>query len=345
MGKKFKVYVSYNWFGKYCSRAIKLIESVAQLEKNPSDRILSREELINEARESDGLILAWYCIDKNLLNNLSKVKIIGWHAAGLDGVDLKAATEAGVVIVYPPGANADSVAEYTLGLILSATKRIPKADTLAKLTIWDFQLYRELYERTIFGIELKGKTLGIIGLGEIGSRVARLAKPLGMKLFAYDPYISPEKAKKYGVKLVTLENLLKESDIITIHCQLTEETRGMINKKTIGLMKDGVYLINTARGAIVNENDLYNALRRKKIAFAALDVLSKEPPQPDNPLLKLDNVIITPHIAGYTPEALGKKDLMLAEDLVHFFKGKKPRHVANPDIFKKNGAKLTLGNF
>lgn len=154
-----------------------------------------------------------------------------------------------------------------------------------------------------------------------------------MRILAYDPYVSRKKADKVDAKLVPLEKLLRLSDFISIHTPLTSETKGLIGEKEIKKMKKGVYMINTSRGAVINENALYDALRNGQVSFAALDVLSKEPPEPDNPLLKLKNVIVTPHIAGYTPEALSKKDEMIAKDLVRFFKGEKPIHVANPEVF------------
>lgn len=334
--KKPKIYAANNKFGEFCKEAIELIRSVADFDKNPYSRSLALSELTEFAEDADGIVMSGLKVDKEMMKAFKYLEIIAWPAAGLDNIDLKTATEMGIVVVHTPGANADSVAEFTIALMLDLAKRVCKASSLTKSGVWENPIHSDLYFRTLFGIELKEKTLGIIGLGSIGHRVAHIARSFGMQILAYDPYVLQERAVEVDAKLVPLENLLKHSDFVSIHTPLTDETRGLIGKKEIEHMRKGIYLINTSRGTIIDEEALYGALKDGKIAFAALDVLSKEPPDPDNPLLRMENVLISPHVAGYTPEALSKKDEIIAKDFVRFFKGEKPINVANREVFNRS---------
>jgi glyoxylate reductase len=185
------------------------------------------------------------------------------------------------------------------------------------------------------GVDVYGKTLGIIGLGEIGYRVAKRANGFDMRILYWNRRRKVSMEEELSVKYVDFETLLKESDFITIHLALTDETRGMVGEKEFGLMKKTAYLINTARGPIVDEKALYKALKERKIAGAAVDVYEKEPPDLGLPLLKLDNVIVTPHMAAYSRENMLRMDMMNAEDLVRFFKGERPKNVANLELLEK----------
>ncbi|MGH7544626.1 MAG: phosphoglycerate dehydrogenase, partial [Gemmatimonadota bacterium] len=204
------------------------------------------------------------------------------------------ATRLGVLVLHAPAGNAVSAAELTFALLLSLARRIPRADRSVREGRW---------ERASKGVEGYGKTLGLVGCGRIGAEVARRARAFGMRVAAYDPYLSPDRAREMGVELVTLPDLLDESDFLSIHAPLTEETRGLLGREELARMKPGAFLLNMARGGIVDERALADALAAGKLAGAALDVFEKEPPPADHPLLALDNVILTPHLGAATTEA------------------------------------------
>ncbi|MCR4336249.1 MAG: phosphoglycerate dehydrogenase, partial [Candidatus Omnitrophica bacterium] len=213
----------------------------------------------------------------------------------LDNVDLKAATKKGVVAMNTPAGNTTSTAEHTMSMILALTRNIPQACASMKTGKW---------ERSKFnGMELHGKTLGVVGLGRIGSTVSGMAKAFGMKVIAFDPYISREIAEKKGIEVVEFETLLKTSDYITIHIPKSDGTQYLISEKEIALMKPSVRLINCARGGIIDEAALARALKEKRVAGCALDVFEQEPPSPDSPLFQLDNCVTTPHLGASTSEA------------------------------------------
>ena len=322
-----KVYVTSRSFGQYSKEALKLVKSVAEIEQNPYGRAMSEEELLKAVEDVEGLIVGVDEISRKIIEHAKKLKIIARHGIGVDNIDLKAATDNNVIVTYTPHVNAESVADFTMGLILSVARCIPQAHLSMRQGKWEATKF--------IGAEVYGKTLGIIGLGGIGYRVAKRAKGFNVRILAYDPYISHERADEVSAELVNLETLLRKSDFVTLHVALTDETRGMIGEKEFNLMKKTAYFINTARGQAVDERALYKALKERKIAGAAIDVYSKEPPSADFPLLRLDNVVTSPHIAAYTLEAIRRMDMMNAEDVVKFFKGETPRYVANPEVLKK----------
>jgi len=322
-----KVYITSRSFGQYCEEALELVKSAAEVEQNPYSRAMSEEELLQAVKNVEGLIVGADEISRKIIKHAKKLRIIARHGVGVDNIDLKAATDNNVIVTYTPHVNAEAVADFTLGLILSVARRIPQAHLSMKQGKWEATKF--------IGDELYGKTLGIIGLGGIGYRVAKRAKGFDMRILAYDPYISHERAREVSAELVDLETLLRESDFVALHVALTDETRGMIGEKEFDLMKKTAYFINTSRGQAADEKALYKALKEGKIAGAAIDVYSKEPPRADSPLLKLDNVVTSPHIAAYTHEALRRMDMMNAGDVVKFFKGETPRYVANPEVLKK----------
>ncbi|HLE75331.1 MAG TPA: phosphoglycerate dehydrogenase [Candidatus Bathyarchaeia archaeon] len=325
--KKPKVYVTSRSFGLYSEGTLELIKSVAEIERSPYDRAMNEEELFQAAEDVDALVIGGDKINRRIIEHAKKLKIIARHGVGVDNIDLKAATEKGVVVVYTPNANAESVADFTIGLILSAARRIPQACLSMKQGKWEATKF--------MGNEVYGKTIGIIGLGEIGYRVAKRAKGFDMKILYWSRRRKVDLEKELNAQYVNLETLLKKSDFVTLHLALTDETRGMIGEKEFNLMKKTAYFINTARGPIVNEEALYKALSEKKIAGAALDVYSKEPPSADFALYKADNALMFPHIAAYTVETISRMDRMNAEDMVKFFKGEKPQYVANPEVLAK----------
>jgi len=325
--KKPKIYITSRSFGQRCEEALKLVESVGEIERNPHGRAMSEQELLKAVENVEGLIVGADKIDRKIIEYANNLKIIARHGIGVDNIDLKAATDRNIVVTYAPHVNGDSVADFTIGLMLSLARHISQAH---------FSMNQRKWESTRFiGVELCGKTLGIIGLGEIGYKVAKRAKGFDMRILYWSRRRKIDIEKEIGVEYVGLENLLRESDFVTLHVALTDETYGMMGEKELSLMKKSAYLINTARGQIVDERALYEALRDGKIAGAAIDVYHQEPPNFDNPLFKLKNVLTTPHIAAYTIEAIRRMDLVNAEDIVRFFKGEKPVHIANPEVMAK----------
>lgn len=265
-------------------------------------------------------------VTEDLIENPGKLKIIGRAGVGLDNVDIEAASKKGIIVMNAPTGNTLAATELTMGMMLAAARKIPLANNSLKSGEWD--------RKRFMGIQLYNKTLGIVGLGRIGSNVAIRAKNFGMKVIAYDPYIKRSKAESLGVKLYDkLEDLLKEVDVITFHTPLTNETHNMITEKHINMMKDGVIIVNCARGGIVNENDLYNAAKNGKIFSAAIDVFEKEPAT-DNKLITLDNIFVTPHIGANTHEGQKGVAVIIAEQIINALHGKSYLNAVNIPFMK-----------
>lgn len=268
------------------------------------------EELKACIGEYDGLVIRSATkVTSEIIDAATNLKVIGRAGSGLDNVDKVAATKKGIVVMNTPGGNTITTAEHTIALLFALARKIPQATASMKSGRWE--------KKKFMGVELFNKTLGIIGIGNIGSQVAKRAQGLQMNVIAYDPFLSEDKAKTMGVEKVSLEELFRRSDFITIHTPITPETRNMINKETIKIMKEGVRIINCARGGIINEKDLYDALIEGKIGGAALDVFEKEPPE-NNPLLALDNVVSTPHLGASTEEAQENVAIAVAEQVVDY---------------------------
>jgi D-3-phosphoglycerate dehydrogenase / 2-oxoglutarate reductase len=248
-------------------------------------------------------------VTAEILDAAVNLRVIGRAGSGLDNVDKTAASKKGIVVMNTPGGNTITTAEHSIAMLFSLARMVPQATASMKAGKWE--------KKKFMGVELFNKTLGIIGLGNIGSQVAKRAQGLEMNVIAYDPFLSEEKAKTLGINKVSLDELFVQSDFITIHTPITAETKGVINKKSIRKMKDNVRIINCARGGIINEQDLYEAIKNGKVAGAALDVFEKEPPA-DNPLLTLDNVICTPHLGASTEEAQENVALAVAEQVADY---------------------------
>ncbi len=268
-----------------------------------------------------------YHVTKSFLARTPNLLIVSSNGAGYDTVDVKACTEAGVLVVNQSGGNRHSVAEHVLAMLLTLNKRIIETDRVMR---------REdgMNRNTYMGNEAHGKTIGIVGLGNVGSRVAELCRGLlAMPVLAYDPYLSAEEMARRGANKVELGTLMAEADFVSINCPLTDETRGMIGAREFALMKPTAFFINTARGFIHDERALEAVLKAKKIAGAGLDVWDKEPPPSDHPLLKFDNVLASPHTAGVTKEARTNMGRIAAEQLLDAFEGKVPPRVINPEVW------------
>ncbi len=267
---------------------------------------ISPEELKQVIKDYDGLIIrSGTTVTAEVLDNAANLKVIGRAGVGLDNVDLETATKKGVVAMNTPAGNTTSTAEQTFSLILSLSRNTPQACASLKSGKW---------ERSKFGgVELRGKTLGVIGFGRIGSTVAKFAKAFGMEICVFDPFLTDERAAKFAVEKVELEDLLKKADYITLHIPKTKETANLISDKEFDLMKPTARLINCARGGIIDEEALVRALEENKIAGCALDVYATEPPDFDHPLFKLDNCITTPHLGASTSEAQINVAIEIAE--------------------------------
>jgi D-3-phosphoglycerate dehydrogenase / 2-oxoglutarate reductase len=266
-------------------------------------------------------------VDRDLLRRAPNLLIVSSNGAGFDPVDVEACTEAGVLVVNQSGGNAHSVAEHALGMLLTLSKRIIEADRALRR---DSNVDRN----ALMGTEARGKTIGIVGLGNVGRRIAELCRGLlGMKVLAYDPYLTAAEMAGRGGEKVELDELLRRSDYVSISCPLTKESRGMIGAREFAAMQRHAYFITTARGFIHDEAALLDALRDKRIAGAGLDVWSREPPPPDHPLLRFDNVLASPHTAGVTKEARINMGRIAAEQILDALDGKRPPRIINPEVW------------
>ena len=270
---------------------------------------ITPEELIGEIGEYDGLIVRSRTkVTAEVIAAGQKLKVIGRAGSGLDNIDVEAAKKAGVAVVNAPGANAQSVAEHTMALILALFRKLLPVATALKAGRWEKKGY--------MATELSGKTIGIVGFGNVGMKVAEITHGFGMKLLVATRTQTSEKEKTMkdlNGTLVTLDQLLKESDVVTLHVPKSSETEHLIGEKELALMKKTSYLINCSRGGVVDEAALIKALTTRQMAGAALDVFSTEPLPADSPLLKLDNVILTPHIAAASAEAKERASLLVAQ--------------------------------
>lgn len=250
-------------------------------------------------------------------------------------IDIIAATKKGIPVIHAPGRNADAVADLTLALMLILGRNIMQ--TAALLRDSDRGSDMSALARVYFdlrGSEMWQKTVGIVGLGAIGRKVAERLQPFGSKLIAFDPYLADDAMANYGVKKVDLDTLMRESDYVTLHAMVTDESRGMIGAREIGLMKPTAYFINTARSALTDETALYEALRQKKIAGAGLDVFDKEPLPVDHPFMSLDNIVLLPHIGGATHEITTHQTQIVVPDILRLINGEKPLHIVNPEVLE-----------
>jgi D-3-phosphoglycerate dehydrogenase len=300
-----------------------------EIRPNPHNRGVSKEELISLIKDADATIAGGEPYSREVYEAAKKLKIVARYGAGYDAVDVVEATKYGIFATNIPGVNAETVAEHTVALLFSVARNMVKTASSTEPDTW--QNVATEYYSTGAPFELYGKTLGIVGFGAIGSKVARICSGLNMKVIAVDPYLNLERIKETGAELVSLERALKESDVITVHTPLNDETRHMIGEKEFKMMKKTAIFINAARGQIVDEQALYKALKERWIYAAGLDVLEKEPPELGNPLFTLDNVIITPHVASSSIENCIRTDVMIEEQIEQALEGKVPKFALNPE--------------
>jgi D-3-phosphoglycerate dehydrogenase len=283
------------------------------------ERKLTPEELLKEIPKYDALLVRSETkVTKAVLGVGDRLKVVGRAGVGVDNIDVPAAKERGVVVVNAPLAATNAVAELTLAHMLALCRQIPRADSTTREGKWE--------KKSLMGVELQGKTLGLLGVGRIGGRVADLCKAFGMDVLAYDPYVSKEKAREMGARLVgTPAEVVSEADFVSVHVPLTNETRHLVNADLLSRFKPTAYLLNVARGGIVDEKALHDALRSGRLAGAGLDTFEQEPLK-ETPLAGLPNVVFTPHLGASTHEAQTKAGLMVAEEVRKVLAGEKPEH-------------------
>ncbi len=297
------------------------------VEKSGSEAYEPPQYILDAIEDADIVITQFCTITKRVIDHCKKLKAIGVLRAGVENVNVAYADEKGVVVFNTPGRNANAVADFTVGLLISECRNIAKSHMEMKNGNW----VRDFSNKASVP-DLMDKTAGIVGLGEIGRKVAKRLLSFDMNVIAFDPYAKdvPE-----GVRLVDLPDLMQASDFVTIHARMTKETEKLISKALISTMKPTAYLINTSRSGLVDEEALYMALKEKQIAGAALDVFNVEPPGKDYPLVTLENVTITPHMAGGTVDAFLNSPKLLAEDMIKLWVNEVPRFILNRETFKR----------
>jgi len=317
------------WTGRALQpEALAVLEGLATVTVS---KVGERNDWYEEASTADAIIVAGETyVTGEVMDRIGpKLRIIARNGIGFDRVDLKAATERGIMVVNTPDGPTESTAEHTIALMLNLCKQVMVGDRILR----SGRPFPALTDLTP-GLEVAGATLGLVGVGRIGGRVAAIAKVLGMKVLAFDPFITPERASDIGVELVpSLEELLSRAQVVSLHCPATPETHHIMNAKTLGLMQKGSYLINAARGALLDEAALVDALRSGHLAGAALDVYDPEPPNTGDPLFMLPDIICTPHIASYTTAGVLRMQIMACEQIASALRGERPSHLVNGDVW------------
>jgi len=315
--KKAHVLVTPTSYGKANPKLRTDLESqVGSVTYNPTTKPLPAADLAKYLKGMDGYIAGLDEIHASAIDSADRLKVIARYGVGVDNVDLAAAKAKGITVTNTPGANSASVAEMTVGLLLSLARRIPEGISATRAGGWP----------RINGISLEGKTVGLVGFGAIGKQTSRRLAGFDCRLLAYDPLPDPEFARKNHVELMTMERLLAESDFVLLHLPLFPTTRSMVNREFLGKMKKGSFLVNTARGELVDDAALAGALNSGQLAGAALDVFPTEPPAADNPLLHMTQVLVTPHISSHTDGATDAMGWMALNDCLAVLRGESPQH-------------------
>lgn len=313
-----------------------------------TSEILDEDKLIAEIGDADILIVGYEEVTKKVLDNTKLKAISSIRGGPRANIDVDYATELGIPVFFTVGREALPVADFTMGQILSITRKIARTDRELrgrlftapdqsygsdKDVIWDMSPEGPWQSRK--GIEMQGKTLGLIGFGTVGQEVAKRAAGFGMKVLVYDPYQKQEVIDGLGATRSELEALVRASDIISFHAKMTDSSKGMIGEKEFAMMKDGVYIVNNARAGLMDEQALRKALRNGKLGGLALDVFHQEPIKENDEYFNYDNVVLTPHIAGAGRDVIYLQSVMLVNDLLYYFAGGRPKPVVNPEVFQK----------
>ncbi|MCG8482840.1 MAG: phosphoglycerate dehydrogenase [Clostridia bacterium] len=311
-----KVLITARVFYKLPELIKKIKEQGAEIVTNPyQGHTLSEENLLEIIGGVDAVICGDDYFTAKVMKKANRLKVISKFGVGVDRIDIQAANDKGITVTNCPGSNKHAVADMTIGLMLSVMRHIPKTHN---------EVVYEGRWRVVTGTEAYGKTLGIIGLGAIGREVAKRAKGFDMKILAYDPYPDMAFVEKLDVALVSMEDIFRRSNIVSVHLPSIPGTKGIINKDLFNIVKDGIFFINTARGDVINDRDLYDALQSGQVLGAGLDVMSSEPPERDHFLFGLDNVIVTSHIGAHTIEAQRRAGNMAIENAFLVLNGQEP---------------------
>lgn len=322
-----KIAILYDVF--LVDEALAAMREVATVTTTRND---SREALLAEAADADAIVVGpGTFVDRHVINAATHLKLIARIGVGVDRIDLQAATERGVFVTNNPIKTADSVSEFTVALLLGLAKNIPWGDQAVKEGQWVAGKQRATHDN----IELYRKTHGVVGMGEIGSRVAAVCKALGMKVLYFKRSRNADLERLLGVEYAPFDKLIRESDTISLHTPLTDETRNLFDKPQFEAMKRTALLINQSRGQVVNEKALLRALKEDKIGGYATDVYEEEPPDPNSELLKLKNVIVAPHVGGLSREAGVRMSMTIAEAVLAVAKGDVPNNVVNRGVLKR----------
>ena len=290
-----------------------LDEAVAEVRYRPGP--LTARRLAEEVADADGLIAGLDEINADVFERAPRLRTVARYGVGTDRIDLEAAARRGITVTVTPGANANAVAELTIALLLALARQLMTGRDRVRRGEWP----------AMRGVEVADRTIGLLGLGRIGSLVATKAHALSLRVLAYDPFVAPEQVDAVGATLIDLQTLAAESDFLSLHAQLTEESRGIVDRAFLARMKPGAALVNTARSELVEQDALLWALDHGPLGAAALDVLAEEPPPPDHPLLRRDDVIITPHIGAHTAEAATAMGRIALDELLAVLAGRTPR--------------------
>lgn len=290
----------------------------------------SEEEIIALAQEADAVLNCYARMTARVIEALRRCRIIARYGIGVDNVDLAAASRAGILVTNVPDYCVDEVSDHALALMLALARQVVTADRAVKGGTWSVGAYASIRR-------LRGQTAGLLGFGKISKALAVKVQGLGMRVLVFDPYLDPEMIASHGAQAVDLDRLLGEADVVSVHVPLTPETRGLIGDRQLARMKPTAFLINTSRGGIVDEKALARALEAGRLAGAALDVLSEEPPPPDHPLRQAPNVILTPHLGFYSRESVVELQAKAAEEVARALRGEPPRSPVNPEVLARSG--------
>ncbi|WP_089973090.1 C-terminal binding protein [Lihuaxuella thermophila] len=286
----------------------------------------TEDEVIEVCRDADGIINQYAPISRKVIESLSRCKVVTRYGVGVNTIDLDAATESGICVANVPDYCMDEVSDHALALLLNGVRKISVTNEAVKKGVWDYKVMQPIYR-------LRGRTLGLVGFGNIPQALADKVKPLGLKVIAYDPFVPEQTASERGVALVSLPDLCKQSDFISVHAPLTPATKGLIGREQFRLMKREAYLINTSRGPVIDEPALIEALQEQRIAGAALDVVEEEPIRPDHPFLSMESVTLTPHAAWYSEESAREMRLKAALGIVDvLIHGEFPKYLVNHQV-------------
>ncbi len=295
------------------------------------------ETILKEGKDAQALMGLFVPVSSKVMDAMPNLKIVGVSRAGLENVNVQEATKRGILVFNVRGRNAHAVSDFTVGMMLAECRNIARAHNAIQNGEW-----RKTFINSDYIPEMHDKTVGLVGFGNIGRLVTKKLSGFDVNVIVYDPYASKEDIESLGATRVELDDLLKESDFVSIHARLTDENRGMIGEREISLMKPTAYFINTGRAGLVDQKALAQALKNRKIMGAALDVFTTEPIEEDSEFLKLDNVTLTTHIAGTTKEALTNSPYLLIEDIAKFLRGEQARFIVNPEVLENETFKAWL---